>query len=132
MRFDCLQNEFSGSILGSFTQGSQFVVIPASGAGAQLLIASVGGTPVSATPGGVLLTPDVFISALQTNPVPVVVQCSNVPLNSAITVTLTPGSGQPINAIGYNFGTVASSTATVMMNIPRGGGRISAMMVTGN
>ena len=132
VRFDCIQNDFNGHIIGPFTQGSQFVFIPPSGPEAQLLIASVGGNPVPSTPGGVLLTPDVFISATQPNPVSVVVQYSNVPVNSAITVTLTPIGGAPITEVGHTSLTMLSGSVTVMMNIPRGGGRISAMAVTGN
>jgi hypothetical protein len=130
VRFDTYLNNFSGSINGVSSQGSQFVVIP--GSNSQLLVTSVAGVPVSSTPSGMVGAPDVFVSALQTNPVPIVVQCSNVPLSSSITVTVTPMSGVPVSAVGTNSGTVASSTATVQMTVPRGGGYISATVAVGN
>ena len=134
VRFDTIQNSFSGTINnGVFSQGSQFVLIPASGAGAQLYIATVAGVPVSSTPSGVLITPDVFISALQTNPIPVQVQCASLPLNTPITVTVTPLSGTPVSVTVSNVtGSVASSTATALIHIPRGGGYVSAMATLGN
>ena len=71
--------------------------------------------------------PDVIIPAQQANPIPVVVQCANVPLNTPITVTVKPMSGTAISAVGQNSaGTLASSTATVSLNLPRGGGLIYA------
>jgi hypothetical protein len=61
------------------------------------------------------------------------VQCSNIPLNTAITVTVTPVSSTPVSAVGYNStGTTGSSTATISITIPRGGGLISASAATGN
>lgn len=134
VRFDTYQNNFTGTVTnGVFSQGSQFVLIPASGAGAQLYIASVAGLPVSSTPSGVVITPDVFISALQTNPVPVLVQCASLPLNTPITVTVTPLSGTPVSVTVSNLtGSVASSTATALIRMPRGGGYLSAMATLGN
>ena len=70
--------------------------------------------PVSASPTGILTTPDAVLSALQSNPISIVVQCANIPLNTQITVTVTPVNGPPVTATGYNnTGTLASSTATV-------------------
>jgi hypothetical protein len=134
VRFDTYQNNFSGTISnGVFSQGSQFVITPASGSGALLYISSVAGTPVSSTPSGVLITPDVFISALQTNPVPVQVQCASLPLNTPITVTLTPINGTPVSVTVSNLsGTISSSTATALIQMPRGGGYLSAMATLGN
>ncbi|MCX6929089.1 MAG: hypothetical protein NT154_38620, partial [Verrucomicrobia bacterium] len=72
-------------------------------------------------------------SAQQNNPIPIVVRCFGVPLNTPITVTVRPGGGSPVSALGYNnAGTLASSTATVMVNMPRGGGIVYATAVTGN
>jgi hypothetical protein len=134
VRFDTYVNNFTGTVTnGVFSQGSQFVLIPASGAGAQLYIATVAGQPVSSTPSGVLITPDVFISALQTNPVPVQVQCASLPLNTPITVTVTPLSGTPVSVTVSNAtGSVASSTATALIHMSRGGGYVSAMATLGN
>jgi len=134
VRFDTYLNNFAGAVSHAvFTQGSQFVVIPTAGSGTQLTIASVAGMPVSASPTGIITTPDAVISAQQSNPVPVVVQCSNIPLNTAITVTVTPVGGAPVSAVGHNnSGSLGSSTATVSITMPRGGGFISASAATGN
>jgi hypothetical protein len=133
IRFDTFDNEFSGGVQGQFTSGSQFVTIPTAGQIPQLTVASVGGVPVSASPTGVLSTPDAVISAQQSNPMPVVVNCTNLPLGSSITVTIVPISGSSVSAVGSNnTGTLASSTATISITIPRGGGLIYATATTGN
>ena len=134
VRFDTFVNNFSGTVTnGIFSQGSQFVLLPASGAGAQLYISTVAGQPVSSTPSGVLITPDVFIGALQTNPIPVQVQCASLQLNTPLTVTVTPLSGTPVSVTVSNItGSVASSTATALIHVPRGGGYLSAMATLGN
>lgn len=133
IRIDALQNGFGGSIVGEFTQGFQPIIIPVAGQGAQLTIASVGGTSVSANPSGQLATPDAIVSGQQANPIPVTVNCLNIPLNTPITVTVTPANGSAVSAVGYNnTGTAASSTATVSLVMPRGGGIIYATAATGN
>ena len=133
IRIDAFQNNFGGNINGVFTQGFQPIIIPAAGQGVQLSIASVAGASVPATPNGQLVSPDAIISGQQANPIPVVVHCSNLPLNTLITVTVKPASGASVSAVGYNTtGTLASSTATVSLNMPRGGGIIYATAATGN
>ena len=133
IRFDTLENNFSGSILGQFTEGYQPIILPASGQGAQLTVTSVGGVAVSASPSGQLATPDAVISAQQNNPIPIVVQCSNIPLNTQITVSVKPANGAAVSATGLNnTGTLSSSTATVSIVMPRGGGLIYATAATGN
>jgi hypothetical protein len=133
IRIDTFQNNFSGQIHGVFTQGFQPIIIPVAGQGVQLSIASVAGAAVSATPNGQLVSPDAIISGQQANPIPIVVTCANLPLNTLITVTVKPASGASVSAVGYNTtGTQASSTATVSLNLPRGGGIIYATATTGN
>src|ERR1035437_982576 len=133
VRFDTYANSFAGNITGVFTQGSQFIIIPTPGQGAQLTIASVGGVPVSASPTGVLSTPDTVLSSQQNNPIPIVVHCSNIPLNTQITVSVRPVNGAAVSATGLNStGTLSSSTATISINMPRGGGLIYATAATGN
>jgi hypothetical protein len=128
-----LQNNFSGTIFGSFSKGYQSIIIPVAGQGVQLSIASVAGAAVSATPNGQLVTPDAIISGQQANPIPIVVNCANLPLNTLITVTVKPASDASVSAVGYNTtGTQASSTATVSLNLPRGGGLIYATAATAN
>jgi hypothetical protein len=134
VRFDTYLNSFAGSVnYAVFSQGSQFVVVPMAGSGTQLTITSVGGVPVSASPTGILARPDAVLSALQSNPISIVVQCSSIPLNTQITVTVTPVNGPPVTVTGYNTtGTQSSSTATVSITMPRGGGFISASAATGS
>lgn len=131
VRFDTYLNNFVGTVDIGYTNGSNFVIIPTSGQGTQLTITSVGGVSVSASPSGIFTTPDAILSAQQNNPIPVVVSCANLPLNTQITVTVTPVNGIQVSATGYNnSGTLASSTATVSIIIPRGGGLISASAAT--
>jgi hypothetical protein len=133
LRFDTYQNNFAGSVSGIFTSGSQFIIIPTSGQLPQLTVTSVGGVAVSASPTGILTTPDAVLSAQQNNPIPVVVSCANLPLNTQITVSVKPANGAAVAATGYNStGTLASSTAIVSIVIPRGGGLIYATAATGN
>ena len=133
IRFDTLTDNFAGQIVGNITRGYQPIIIPTAGQGAQLTVTSVGGVPVSASPIGVLSTPDAVLSAQQNNPIPIVVQCSNLSLNTPITVSVRPVNGSPVSAVGYNnSGTQASSTATVSLNMPRGGGLIYATAATGH
>ena len=117
---------------GTFTQGFQPIIIPAAGQGAQLAIASVGGVAVAMSPTGALASPDVIVPGQQANPVSIVVNCANIPLGTAITVNVTPMNGSPVSATANNTaGTLASSTATVSLNLPRGGGLIYAQATTG-
>lgn len=133
IRFDTYDNEFSGNVSGQFTSGSQFIIIPTSGQLPQLTVTSVGGVPVSASPTGALATPDAVLSAQQNNPIPIVVSCANLPLNTPITVSVKPANGAAVSATGYNTtGTLASSTATLAIVMPRGGGLIYATAATGN
>lgn len=134
VRVDALENTFGGQFAGGvFSQGFQPIIIQTNGQGIQLAIANVGGAAVSASPTGQFITPDAVIPGQETNPIPVVVSCSNLPLNTAVTVTLDPANGPSVSAIGYNnTGTLASSTATVSFIIPRGGGIIYATAVAGN
>lgn len=126
-RFDTYDNEFYGTIQANFTQGSQFIVMPSAGQLPQVNVTSVGGVSVSASPTGVLSTPDTVLSAQQNNPVSIIVNCVNLPLHSLVTVTVKPATGLPATATTYNdTGTTVSSTATVSINIPRGGGLIYA------
>jgi hypothetical protein len=127
VRFDSPDNNFGGNIGGAFTQGYQPIIIQTNGQGAQLTITSVGGVPVSASPSGQLVTPDAVLSAQQNNPISVVVHCSNIPLNTQITVSVKPVNGAAVSATALNnTGTLASSTATVSITMPRGGGIIYA------
>jgi hypothetical protein len=137
VRFDVLENAFGGtisvfgfgpiSLSAFFSQGAQFVLFPSSGQLTRLRVMSVGGVPVSETPTGQLAVPDAVLSAQQNNPIPVVVRCERIPLGTTITVVVKPALGSSVSATGVNnAGTFDSSTATVLVNIPRGGGWIYA------
>jgi hypothetical protein len=133
IRFDTYQSTLAGGISGVVSSGFQPVIIPASSQLPQMMVTSVGGVAVSTSPTGVLATPDAVISAQQTNPIPVVVSCANLPLNSLITVSIKPSNGSGVSATGYNdTGTQSSSTATIPIVIPRGGGLIYATATTSN
>ena len=133
IRFDTYQNNYGGSISGAFTFGAQFVIVPITGQIPQLTVTSIGGIAVSASPAGALSTPDAVLSAQQNNPIPVVVSCANLPLNTQITVSVKPSYGTAVTATGYNTtGTLVSSTATISIVIPRGGGLIYATAATAN
>ncbi|MFZ4766427.1 MAG: hypothetical protein ACOYMN_15860 [Roseimicrobium sp.] len=132
IRIDSYDNLYAGAITGTYTQGFQPIIIPAAGQAIQLAIASISGTAISANPSGVLANPDVIISGQQTNPIPVVVNCSNIPLGTQITLKVHPANGPDVTAVGTNnTGTQAASTATISVNMPRGGGIIYASAVTG-
>jgi hypothetical protein len=133
VRFDTYDNEFSGYVGGQFTQGFQPIIIPTAGQLPQLTITSIAGVAVSPSPTGVLSTPDAVLSAQQNNPIPVIVHCSNIPLNTQITVSVKPANGSAVSATGVNnTGTLSSSTATISITIPRGGGLIYATAATSN
>ena len=133
VRIDCIGNQFGGTVTSPFTTGYQPILFQLPGQGAQLVVVSVAGVAISSTPSGQIGIPDAVIAGQQANPVPIVVQCSNIPLNTPVTVTVQSVGGTAVTATGYNnSGTQVSSTATVQMTIPRGGGLISATAVTAN
>jgi hypothetical protein len=132
IRLDGLSIIFNGSTIGEKTTGFQPIIIPIGNQNIQVAIHSVGGVVVAANPSGVLANPDIIVPAQQINPMPVVVSCTNVPLNSEITVVVQPANGTAIQAVGMNnAGTLAASAATVSLNMPRGGGIIYAKCVSG-
>ncbi len=133
IRLDSFDLNFGGVTYGEMTQGYQPIILPAPGEGSQLSIATVGGVSVNSPPAGMLAIPDAIIAGQQSNPIPIVVRCSNLPLNTPITITVKPASGPSIIAVGANtIGTINSSAATVLINMPRGGGQIYATAVTAN
>ena len=136
IRIDVLNYNFGGGIAGQFTRGFQPIILPVPGEGLQISIASVGGISIPANPTGSLGSPDVILSAQQAPSIPVVVQCTGVPLNTTITVTANSAYGVSVSGSGLNsVGTVASSAATIYVPLPRGSGILAAsatVPVTGN
>ncbi|MGD0350835.1 MAG: hypothetical protein ABSB84_11085 [Verrucomicrobiota bacterium] len=133
IRIEGLLDTFTGGTAGVATRGYTGIIFMPTNQQPQLLVVSVGGVPISASPTGVLSTPDAVLSAQQNNPIPAVVSCANLPLNTLITVSVLPANGASVSATGYNnTGTQTSSTATISVNIPRGGGLIYATAATSN
>ena len=133
IRIDCTDSQFGGSIGNQFTEGFQPILIPFGRTGVQINILSVGGSALPANPSSTSANPAVVVPAQQSNPVLIVVGCSNLPLHTPVTVSVKPANGAMVSAVGYNnTGTVSNSTATVLINMPRGGGVIYATAATGN
>jgi hypothetical protein len=133
VRLDGFDIQFSGNIDGVSSRGYQPIIIPVPAQGAQLNVMSVGGAPVSASPTGQIATPDAILSAQQNNPIPIVVSCANIPLNTQIIVRVTPANGAVVSGTGFNStGTLSSSTATISLTMPRGGGIIYATAAISN
>lgn len=133
VRIDALSDTFSGSTGNAVaTRGYQPIIIPPTNQAISLAIQSVAGVAVAASPAGSLVTPDVIIPGQLANPMPIVVRCGNIPLNTQIIVEVKPANGPTIQAVGLNNqGTQASSTATVSVTMPRGGGTIQAKAISG-
>jgi hypothetical protein len=132
IRLDSLTNSYNGTTTGVITRGYQPIILPPTNQAVALAVRSVGGSTVAAIPAGQSASPDVIIPAAQQNPVAIVVGCTNIPLGSEIIVDVKPANGPAVRAVGLNtVGTKASSTATVQVQMPRGGGTIQAKAVSG-
>lgn len=132
IRLEGLSDSFSGSTLGATTRGFTGIILLPTNQQPQLAITSIAGQPIPSNPSGSLAAPDIIISGQQANPIPFVVHCSNIPLSTAVSVVVQPATGPAVQAsASNNSGTLASSTATVLINMPRGGGIIYAQAVSG-
>jgi hypothetical protein len=117
---------------GIYSQGYQPIIIPPPSQAVSLAIQSVAGVAVATSPSGSLITPDVVIPGQQVEPIPIVVQCRNIPLNTPVTVEVKPVDSQVIAVTApNNTGTQASSSATVLVAMLHGGGTIQAKAVSG-
>lgn len=97
----------------------------------QLLIASVAGVAAPATPTGSLTgVPDIVIPTIQTAPVNVVIQGANLPVGTAVQVTLTPENGPRTTVSGTLTGTQTSSTTTVSLTLPTSGQSVISATAT--
>jgi hypothetical protein len=133
IRMDSFDHHFSGTIRGTFSKGYQPIIVPSPSQGTQLSIESIGGISVVSPPSGLVSLPDAIIAAQQANPIAVVVRCSNLPLNTPLTITIKPASGTSTSATTANsIGSAASSTATAILTLPRGGGQIYATAEVAN
>lgn len=132
IRIDSADDTFSGATSGSITRGYQPIIIPPANQAVSLAITSIAGNAVSSSPGGSTTNPDVTIPSALSNPVNVVVTCTNLPLNTEVILEAKPAQGPVVTVIGFNVGaTPASSTATIPINLPRGVGTIQAKAVSG-
>jgi hypothetical protein len=135
IRLDCFENLSSGNrdTDSTFTQGFQQIIFQHPGNGVQLSILKIGGNDIGPNPSGILADPDSIIAGSQNNPIPVVVHCSYLPLNTPVTVIIRSALGGERRASGLNdLGSEESSTANILINIPRGGGIIYATASTAN
>jgi hypothetical protein len=86
-----------------------------------LTFSSIGGVAAPASPGGSYTTADVSLPQGTTNPVPVTLTASNIPVGTVFTVKLIPQAGDATTvSIGPSTGTFTSSTATANVTFPSG------------
>lgn len=128
VRLEATTNNFSGQIDGSYSIGYPNIILLPSNQEPRLVIENVAGVVVDPNPQ---TAPNVRVPGLQSNPINIVVRCVNVAMNSQITVDVKPLNGAVASATGTNSsGTLASSTAVVSLNMPRGEGTIQARTTT--
>lgn len=88
-------------------------------------VVSINGVTVPANPGYQYSTPDVTTNA--SGAVPVVIQATNIPVSTPVTVFLTSETGADVATSSVNLtGTTASSTATINVTLPQGVSRLLA------
>jgi len=88
-----------------------------------LTISKVAGFDV---PAPVTAQSEVTVPAATANPVDVVVQASGIPLDTLVSVVLKPEVGAAAAATAALNGTLASSAATVQVDLPDGAGILEA------
>ena len=82
-----------------------------------LSIVSIGGFAVPSYSGGSFNTIDLILPNAISDPIPVFVQASNIPVGSPVTVTFSgSGGGAGTSTTGTLAGTLASSTATLTVS----------------
>lgn len=84
-----------------------------------LTITSVAGVAAPAAPTGSFSNPDILVPAGTPNPMTVGLAASNIPLGTAVMVTVRPLNGTTSSAASTGLaGTLAASTATASLTIP--------------
>ncbi len=84
-----------------------------------LTITSVAGVAAPTSPTGSFVNPDIVIPASTPNPMTIGLAASNIPLGTAVTVTVKPLNGTASSATSTPLaGTLAASTATGSVTIP--------------
>jgi hypothetical protein len=118
---ETLDNGFTGSLLGvvrQVTLAENTPVLPTA-AYPRLRITSIGGVPVSPTPTGSFVPPDVVIDSAGS--VPVVFEAANIPAGTELTVTIF-NETEPILTLQSPplAGSLENSTTTVDVTFPSG------------
>jgi hypothetical protein len=88
----------------------------------QLRIVSIAGINAPSNPAGSFQAPpDVVIPALQTNPINVSLEASNIPIGTLVQVTVIPENGARTSVESSALsGTEASSSTTATITLPGG------------
>jgi hypothetical protein len=81
-----------------------------------LKITKIGGITVTATPKGTFGDPDVTLPSTIVNPVDILVESSNIPVGTTVSITIIPEFGATTGASAVLQGSDALSTATVPAN----------------
>lgn len=82
-----------------------------------LTIASIAGLAVPSIPRGDFGAPDVTLPYSAKNPITIVVQASNIPVGTQVTLKANPAVGSTASGTAALIGTETSSTASVSLNL---------------
>nr|WP_320050526.1 hypothetical protein [uncultured Desulfuromonas sp.] len=82
-----------------------------------LTIKSIAGVSAPSVPGGDFGAPDITLPYNVTNPVAVIVQAVNIPVNTTVTLKANPAVGSTTSATGALTGTLENSATTIDLNI---------------
>ncbi|MDA8239130.1 MAG: hypothetical protein M0Z67_02035 [Nitrospiraceae bacterium] len=115
IRLEAFTNNFTPGTDPQYTYGQPGVVfasnIPS------LVITSIGGVNVPATPTGSYSQPDILLPNTTTNPVSVAVAASNIPVGTTVAITVTPQLGTATSVNTTLSGTSASSTGSANITL---------------
>ena len=93
-------------------------------------IVSIGGYPVPSYSGSSFTTIDVLLPTQLADPIPVVIQATNVPVGSPVSIAFS-GSVGATSTTANLTGTTASSTATVFVSgLSRAGGSVTYLFAS--
>jgi hypothetical protein len=127
VRLESFAFTYSGSVLPGASFSTPGLVVPPGLP--SLTIASIGGSAPPANPAGNFSTVDVALPSTVTNPVPVVVTATNIPVPTGVTVQARPQFGDVTSTNGTLSGSKASSSATINVTLPSG---VSVIQVVTN
>ena len=132
VRIEGDNTNLTGTITGAqtFSRSPGILILPA-GTLPELTITSVAGVTVPASPQGNLTSPDITIPPATINPVTILVNATQLDLDTAVTVEARPEAGPVVSGVAPAVGTVDASTATVSLDLPAGAGLLQAIAVNG-